>query len=54
MTSSLAAGELPFSRSSSEPRLDVMMMTVLAKLTVRPLASVSRPSSSTDSSTFIT
>ena len=54
MTRSLAIWLLPCSSSRSEPRLDVMMMTVLAKDTVRPLESVRRPSSSTPSSRFIT
>src|SRR3546814_1811320 len=37
-----------------DPRLDVMMMTVLRKSTVRPWPSVRRPSSSTCNSTLNT
>ena len=48
----LLARQLP--GSSLEPRLDVMTMTVLRKSTVRPWPSVSRPSSSTCSSTLKT
>eukprot|EP00955_Chlamydomonas_euryale_P106384 365702-Chlamydomonas_euryale.AAC.14 len=40
--------------SASLPRFDVMMTIVLAKFTVRPLASVTRPSSRMDSSTLKT
>lgn len=54
MTRSLASAVLPCSSSRSLPRLEVRMITVLANETVRPLASVSRPSSSTPSRIFIT
>ncbi len=43
-----------YSWIQSEPTLLVMMITVLRKLTTRPCPSVSRPSSSTWSSTLNT